>query len=60
MPQNHVPPPEEEDFTIHLQQHRSFEWWEALFNTSYQQNNSEGIYQMPYEDEYSQITPYKD
>jgi len=40
--------------------HKGFEWWEALHNTSFQQNKNEDIYQMPYEDEYSQLTPYED
>lgn len=61
MPQNHDPPKEEkDDFTIHIQSHRSFEWWEAVNSLSTQDNNYEGNYQMPYEDEYSQLTPYED
>jgi hypothetical protein len=61
MPQNHDPPKEEiTHFSINIQSHGGFEWWEAVHNTSFQQNNSEDIYQMPYEDEYSQLTPYED
>ena len=61
MPYNHDPPREEiTHFTINVQSHRGFEWWEALHNTSCQQNNIEDIYQTPYGDEYSQITLYED
>jgi len=53
MPNNHDPHPKE-DFSIHIQPHRSFEWWEAVNNTSCNVKYSEDIYNMPYEDEYSQ------
>ena len=59
MPMNHDPPLKR-DLSMHLQPHRSFEWWETIDNTSYQPDLSEDIYNMSYEDEYSQLTPYED
>ncbi|SNS15588.1 hypothetical protein SAMN05446037_100526 [Anaerovirgula multivorans] len=39
---------------------RSIEWWETKEDTPCQGSFIEDIYQMPYEDEYSQLTPYED
>jgi hypothetical protein len=47
MPMNHDPP-SRKDLSMHIQPHRSFEWWENKISN------------MPYEDEYSQLTPYED
>jgi hypothetical protein len=59
MPINHDPPLRR-DLSMHIQQHRSFEWWENTNNTSYRPDHDEDINNMPYEDEYSQLTPYED
>lgn len=62
---NHDPPhKDKDDFTIHIQPNRSYEWWEAINETikniPSRENYAEEIYQMPYEGEYSQLTPYED
>jgi hypothetical protein len=50
MPINHDPPLRR-DLSMHIQQHRSFEWWENTNNTSYRPDHDEDINNMPYEDE---------
>lgn len=69
---NHDPPVTRKNnmqTSLHLKPHRSFEWWEALSQVvggvNHDSNGEpiyydEGIYQAPYEDEYSQLTPYED
>jgi hypothetical protein len=59
MPMNHDPP-SRRDLSMHIQPHRSFEWWENTNSTSYRPDIDEDISNMPYEDEYSQLTPYED
>jgi hypothetical protein len=58
---NHDPPPEEKDrIAIHIQPHRSFEWWEAVNHASGNDDvYNDRILQMPYEDEYSQLTSFE-
>ncbi len=52
---NHDPPSGEKDrISIHIQSHRSFEWWEAMNHASCNEDYDDSIVQMPYEDEYSQ------
>ena len=57
-------PPHEDNCTIHIQPNRSYEWWESINETQKnilsQENYAEDIYQAPYEDEFSQLTPYED
>jgi len=56
---NHDPPSGEKDrIAIHIQSHRSFEWWEAMNHASCDEDYDDRIVQMPYEDEYSQLTSY--
>lgn len=57
---NHDPPSGEKDrIAIHIQSHRSFEWWEAMNHASCDEDYDDRIVQMPYEDEYSQLTSYE-
>lgn len=57
---NHDPPSGQKDrFAIHIQSHRSFEWWEAMNHASCDEDYDDRIIQMPYEDEYSQLTSYE-
>ena len=57
---NHDPPSEGKDrIAIHIQSHRSFEWWEAVNHASSNNIYNDRILQTPYEDEYSQLTPYE-
>jgi len=60
MPLNHDPPSSENNrIALHIQPHRSFKWWEALNRVSGDKDYGDRIVQMPYEDEYSQLTPYE-
>jgi len=57
---NHDPPLGENDrIALHIKLHRSFEWWEAVNHVSGDEDYNDGIIQIPYEDEYSQLTPYE-
>ena len=57
---NHDPPSVEKDrIAMHIQPHRSFEWWEAVNQASGNDIYNDRILQTPYEDEYSQLTPYE-
>ena len=58
---NHDPPPREKDLiAIHIQPHSSFEWWEVVNHASGNDDvYNDRILQMPYEDEYSQLTSYE-
>ena len=57
---NHDPPSGEKDrIVMHIQPHRSFEWWEAVNQASGNDIYKDRILQTPYEDEYSQLTPYE-
>ena len=58
LPQTHDPPQEEPDcITIHIQPHRSYEWWEAINHVSGNEYYEDTFVQSPYEDEYSQLEP---
>ena len=57
---NHDPPSGENDrIALHIQPHRSFEWWEAVNRVSGDEDYDDRIVQTPYEDEYSQLIPYE-
>ena len=52
---NHDPPLCKNDLiALHIQSHRSFEWWESMNRVSGDEDYNDGIAQTPYEDEYSQ------
>lgn len=58
LPQTHDPPQEESDrITLHIQSHRSYEWWEAVNHISGNEYSEDKFAQSPYEDEYSQLEP---
>jgi len=60
MPLNHDPPLGEYDrVALYIQPHRIFEWWEAVNRVSGDEDYNDRIVQTPYEDEYSQLTPYE-
>ena len=49
---NHDPPLGEKDrISMHIQPHRSFEWWEAVNHVSGDGDYNDRIVQTPYEDE---------
>ena len=55
LPQTHDPPQVEPDCnTVHIQPHRSYEWWEAINHVACNEYSDDTIVQSPYEDEYSQ------
>lgn len=59
MTYNHGPPSDSvSNSKEHMQLNRSIEWWESVNDISVQEIYDESNCQMPYEDEYSQVTPY--
>jgi len=57
---DHDPPQVETDRTpLHVQSHRSYEWWEAVNHISSNEYSDDtfAYAQSPYEDEYSQLEP---
>ena len=56
LPQTHDPPQEEPGrINLHIQPHRSYEWWEAINHVSGNKYSDGTFAQSPYEDEYSQL-----
>jgi hypothetical protein len=59
MTYNHGPPSDSvSNSKEHMQLNRSIEWWESVNDISVQEIYDESNCHMPYEDEYSQVTPY--
>jgi hypothetical protein len=56
LPDNHDPPPG--SIMLQVQPHRSFEWWEAVNQVSDLEYVDDSM-QKPYEDDFSQQTPYE-
>lgn len=58
LPQTHDPPQLEPNrITLHIQPHRSYEWWEAINHISGNEYSEDSFSQSPYEYEYSQLEP---